>query len=429
VKAYFKLHDRDLKDLEACCTPGQAQSSGAAATPSTAPPPPPEPWRKALLCTQGGDPKECASNYALFLAHHPRLAGRLWWDAVRHRPMRDDLPLRDELITELGAWLGQEERVSVHALRLLERCAHAVAYRDQRDPLKEWLATLDPWDQIPNLSTWFPLVTGAPPTPYHQWLGQMLIVSMVARALDPGCIQRYVLILEGAEDTGKSALAQALAPDYYTTLSMALESKEAHIHIMGSWIVELTELDALSRTDESRIKAFITMRSDDYVPKFANSPVSYLRRSIFVGTTNEPQYLRGQTGNTRFFPVRTQVINLALFETLRLSLFAEALEFYHKHPQDWWVVPDAVKPELEIAREQRRIDTPFEELIGAWLPGQTAAEFTWKEIATGALGITEMERLKDKRLQMDVAAAMRRFGYERKTSKHGGPKAVKVWRT
>jgi predicted P-loop ATPase len=428
VKAYFKLRNSDIDDLISVFQPAHPHTP----SPSRQSPPPPSSgqapaWRKDLITTKAGEPKECAGNFVLYLEHHPHLTGQLWWDAVRHRPMRDKEPLTDALIAELGAWLGKAERFPVRSLRLLERCVHAVAYRTQRDLLREWLTSLPPWDGIPTLDTWLPLVTGATATPYTRWLGRTLITSMVARALDPGCIQRYVIILEGPESTSKSALVQALAPDSYTTLSMALESKEAHIQIQGAWVVELTELDSLSRTEESRIKAFITMRADDYVPKFANSPVSYKRRAIFVGTTNEKQYLRGQTGNTRFFPVATATIDLDLFQTLREGLFAEALAYYQDHPKDWWEIPPNVTSELEVAREQRRIDTPFEEIIGNWLAGQAGTEFTWVEIARGALGITDLEHLKDKSLQMQVAAAMRQQGYTRTDSKHGGSKTMKVW--
>lgn len=130
-------------------------------------------------------------------------------------------------------------------------------------------------------------MTGAEPTDYHKWAGTMLLVSMVARAIDPGCVQRFVVILEGLEWTSKSALVRALAPQYYTEMSANLESKEAHMHIQGKWVCEWSELDTLSRTGESRLKAFVTMRSDDYVPKYSNTQVSYPRRTIFVGTTNE----------------------------------------------------------------------------------------------------------------------------------------------
>src|SRR5262249_1134392 len=114
--------------------------------------------------------------------------------------------------------------------------------------------------------------------------------------------------------------------------------------------------------------------------------------------------------------------------TLREGLFAEAIAFYEEHPHDWWEIPANVASEWEAAREQRRIDTPFEEIIGDWLLSQTATEFTWGELARGALLITDPERLKDKSLQMQVAAAMRQHGFSRGDSKHSGSKTVKVWK-
>jgi putative DNA primase/helicase len=383
-------------------------------------------WQGLLMTNSRGEPSQNAFNIGSVLEHHQAWKGVFWWDAVRMVPMVIDQPLSDKIVTEIARWLGANMRIGCNNLRLLERCIVAQCQEHPRDLLKEWLRDLPDPDPIPNLDTWIPAVTGAVPTDYHKWVGKMLVVSMVARAMNPGCIQRYVCILEGKEWTSKSALVRALAPDYCTAMSASLEGKESHMHIQGKWVCEWPELDALSRTGESRLKSFVTMCTDDFVPKYSNTLVSYPRRTIFVGTTNEEQYLKGQTGNTRFLPVATTKIDVDLFESMRDQLFGEALAFYQAHLDDWWQPPATVTLEWEDAREQRRLDSPFEEILGDWLSRQTGAEFTWKDVATGALGITEMERLKDKGLQMQVAAALRQHGYRRQQKKDHGKKTW-VW--
>jgi putative DNA primase/helicase len=384
-------------------------------------------WRSTLLLNQKYEPTQTAGNYMLILAHHELWQKTFWWDSVRYRPMVGNKPLDDKVVTDIALWLHTQERLGCSNLRLLERCIQAECQNHPRDLLQEWLRSLPDPDPIPSLDTWLPAVTGAELTDYHKWVGKMLLVSMVARAMDPGCVQRFVTILEGKEWSSKSALVRALAPDYYTEMSANLESKEAHMHIQGKWVCEWSELDTLSRTGESRLKSFITMRTDDYIPKYSNTSVSYPRRTIFVGTTNEQQYLKGQSGNTRFLPVATGKIDLPLFESMRTQLFAEALAFYLGHQDTWWQPPGTVDVEWEDAREQRRIETPFEEIIGDWLTGQSAAEFTWRDVATGALGIRELERLKDKGLQMQVGAAMHQHGYRRCVKPVNGKKS-RVWR-
>jgi predicted P-loop ATPase len=160
-------------------------------------------------------------------------------------------------------------------------------------------------------------------------VARLLPVSMVARALHPGIQCRSVIILEGKQDIGKSRLIQTLAgEEWYREVLGTLEGKEAHMLMKGAWVVELSEMDVLLRTEESRVKGFITMCNDEYVPKYANDPTKLARRTILVGTINpegDGSYLRDQTGATRYYPVRVETVALEDIAQQRDQLFAEAL--------------------------------------------------------------------------------------------------------
>src|SRR5262249_29646415 len=155
----------------------------------------------------------------------------------------------------------------------------------------------------------------------------------------------------------KSSLVQALAgSDWYVVLSMGLETKDAHMMLQGCWVAEMAELDSLSRTEETRLKAFITMRQDSYIPKYSNFRESHPRRTIFIGTTNtEEGYLKGTTGNTRFLPIRvTKRIDVDGFLKVRDQLFAEALTVYQSGTAWWQLSPEGAEA-AKAERERRRI--------------------------------------------------------------------------
>ena len=383
-------------------------------------------WKRELLLNQRGESTENAANITLWLEHAPEWQGRFWWDAVAQVPMCDEAPVSERLLTESGVWLGLHARMAVRNLGLVSRCVAAVCQQTTRDPILEWLEGLPPWDGVSRLEDWLSDVAETPGTAYGRAVSRLLPVSMVARAKQPGCLYRYVVIFEGAENSGKSQLVRALGQHWYANLSMVLESKESHMAIQGVWVAEMTELDSLTRSEENRIKAFLTMTQDDFVPKYSNTRVVYPRRTIFIGTTNEQQYLKGLSGNTRFLPIPTGAMDIPLFERRRNQVFAEALRYYEAHPTDWWAFSPGLDAEAGEARQARRVVNEYEGELSVWLQSLTTPQITWREIAEEFLGIRQREGWKDKGMQMQIGQAMRALGWQRRVSREG-KSLIRVW--
>lgn len=401
-----------------------------------------------LLTKKNGEPYENLSNITLILRHHPYWQGRLWWDAVRGLVMVDDARLNDRLVIDIAVWFATHTQMGIKSTTLLEKCLVAVAQDFPRDLLQHWLNGLQPWDGTPRLATWLCDYAGTEHTSYSTDVGQVLLFSMLARAAEPGCIARFVVIFEGDENSGKSSLVRALAgDDWYIELQSGLDTKEAHMLIQGKWVAELAELDPLSITrEESRLKAFITTRQDSWIPKYSNNRIEVLRRCIFIGTTNRDgqQSLRGQSGNTRFLPIRTGIIDLEGFTAVRSQLFAEALSCYQQRWNSWWILSPEGEEQAKEERDARRIASVYEDDLSEWLemtrfnmwhlPNSRLTQepekdiTSWREIAQGFLAIDE-ERWADIRLQKEIATALHALGWERLTRKR--PKtqhAERVWR-
>jgi putative DNA primase/helicase len=401
----------------------------------TRPPPgmreaPEHPWRALLLLSKEGA-RANIPNISLILSHHPHWQERFWWDDMTMTPMFDTRPLTDDDITRCAVWLGTAERMPVSSWKMVERCILAQCRATRKDPLQHWLYSLPPWDQVERLPYWLSDATEAEGSAYGRAVSRILPLSMVARALDPGCPYRYVVILEGPENTGKSTLVRTLAsPEWFVELSLALESKEAHMMLQGVWVAEMSELDSLSRTEETRLRAFVTMREDSYVPKYSNYRVTTLRRAILVGTTNETAYLKGQTGNTRFLPIRTHRIDPAILEQSREQLFAEALYTYLANPHTWWEMDEDALSQAKEEREKRRLVSVYESELADWLSHpvhQSMTSITWKELAEGFLKLDAPERWKDVFLQKQMAQALRALGWESRVKRDLDGKVVRKW--
>jgi len=417
---------------------------------AAAPPPPTSSaaWVKDLFIYKGGDLKQNAFNIGQILRHHPywQMEQRfLWYDVIRGRAMCGQEQISKHLATAATEWFGGEMRLGISNLDLLKTCMEAQAMQTERDLLKEHLAALPEWDGEPRLESWLSDVTEAPDDPYTREISRRLPVSMIARALFPGCQYREVVILEGKENAGKSHLVEALATtEWYVSLSMNMESKDAHIMLHQFWMAELAELDSISRTEDSRMKAFVTMQHDAYVPKYSNVSISIPRRTIFVGTTNDMgAYLKGQTGNSRYLPLWIgKRVDRDALERDRDQIMAESMVHYHLRLADWWAMDATLEKRAQEERENRRERPVYEDPLNDWLEVDrftatyadngtpvkfTQGETSWPELARWYLQLESPEKWKDRSLQMQIASTLKSLGWIHETVYRHGHMA-RIWK-
>jgi predicted P-loop ATPase len=147
-----------------------------------------------------------------------------------------------------------------------------------------------------------------------------------------------------------------------------------------------------------------------YRPPWGRKEVHEPRQVCFIGTTNRLTYLRDETGNRRFWPVRTGTIDIERLRTARDQLLAEAVQsFRNKEP--WW--PDRAFEQRCILPEQEarfEVDA-WEDPVRTFLAGKTRT--TLWEVAKGCLDFETIDRLGPKD-QGRIAAVMRRLGWEQR---------------
>jgi predicted P-loop ATPase len=303
-----------------------------------------------------------------------------------------------------------------------ETVATAVSQRSRElsyHPLRDWLNELK-WDGIPRveggttpggeiLEPWLSTYFGAPNTTYTQAIGTMWLVSAVARVLEPGCKVDHMLILEGDQGTGKSAACRILCGEcYFSDTLPEIGSKDAKAHLSGKWIVELAELDALLRAEPSSTKAFLTQQIDRFRPAYARRDVDSPRQCVFVGTTNQKQYLKDETGGRRFWPVQTGVIDLPSLSTDRVQLWAEAVHLYRRGRK--WHITDSDLLKVADAEQSARFDIDaWEEPIAEYL--EDKPEVTIGQVMREALYI-ETPRM-ERRAQNRVKRILTHLGWRR----------------
>ena len=137
-------------------------------------------------------------------------------------------------------------------------------------------------------------------------------------------------------------------------------------HIVGLWIIELPELSSLGKSDVNRIKAFLSSRTTRFRFAYGRRTTDVPRQCVFIGTVNHSQYLRDETGNRRFWPVKTGKIDMERLKQDRDQLWAEALALY-REGNKWWSDDPTFIREAERQQEARYERDPWDDLIREYL--------------------------------------------------------------
>jgi predicted P-loop ATPase len=269
------------------------------------------------------------------------------------------------------------------------------------------------------LDLWLHTYLGAPVDElgnpgYVEAVGSKWVISAVARVFEPGCKADCVLILEGEQGIKKSSALKALAPAWFTDDIADLGSKDSSMQVHGVWIIEIAELESMSKAEIGAIKAFITRTVDRYRPPYASRLVHQARQCVFAGSVNGSDYLRDDTGGRRFWPIRCGDINVEALARDRDQIWAEAMQRYRNHAT-WWLDNSAVVVQAETEQLARYRGDAWDAKIHQFI--QYEDEVTIHQILADVLGIPV-----GKWTQTDynrVAASLRVAGWRKARARDG----------
>jgi predicted P-loop ATPase len=336
-------------------------------------------FESKLQKAKSGELRGSHLNVVTMLEEHPELRGIVGFDEfatriiLRKRPPWisngfQPRPWQDCDDGELLCWL-QKSGLPVKGPGIVAEAVQVVANRHKFDPLRDYLNGLQ-WDGIERLGRWLTTYAAADDSLVTQAIGRAWMISAVARGMQPGCQVDHVLMLEGAQGVGKTQTARILGGEWMLEHLPDMHSPDAPRALAGKWIVELSELAQLRRSVIETVKSFLTRRDDDVRHPFARRFQKCPRRCVFIGTTNEGEYLRDSTGNRRFWPVRIGQVDLDALRRDRDQLWAEAVVLY-KAGKRWHLEdPDLVR-RLAFEQAEREEEHPWAGPIYAHLSGRS----------------------------------------------------------
>lgn len=437
-----------------------------------APPPPPQDknernWRRHLITKKvkdpiTGQPKDVVQstqpNVSIILTFHPDWAGLIVYDKFLESVIKtreppwpdfetrirepDEANYRKKIAyewTELDTnklinWLARNESITVTS-GIVDAAVTVVASAMERHPVRDYLRATK-WDGEPRLDTMLHVYFKTDNTEYTRGVSSRWMISAVARAMSPGCQADCALILESKEQgLGKSTGIEILASaPLFADSGIDIGNKDSYQNLRGVWIYEIGELDAFRGRDVTKVKNFISARSDRYRPSFGKRNGDFPRQNVFIGTTNENEYFQDTTGNRRFFPVpvREEVDRAALHRD-RDQIWAEAHERYLKG-EAWHVDTKEFRALCEAEQHKRVREDVWAPMIIAWLkkdPPKYQDQGTGNDIVVNVdEGVLTHEVIQGalrkepgsitRGDEMRVATILRGLGYEPKQGNEDG---------
>jgi hypothetical protein len=298
-------------------------------------------------------------------------------------------------------------------------------------PVRDYLDSLQ-WDGEPRIDTWLSTYGEAEDTDYVRAVGALVLIAAVRRVREPGCKFDEILLLENPEQgTNKSTALQTLAvkPEWFSdNLPLGLPAKETIETLSGHWILEISELQGMRKSDIDKVKAFASRSIDRARMAYDRTVTEAPRQCVIIGTTNSEQYLRDLTGNRRFWSVRVGRFNLEALERGRDQLWAEAAA--REASGDSIRLPESLWPAAAAEQQKRLYENPFksvldellrykgemvegEWVLGAPLNGKIRSEDVWL-----LLGVKPAHRSQD--LFEKRGDALKQLGWKHKYFRDGG---------
>lgn len=322
-------------------------------------------WKKKLRFTEKGGIASCIENVVVILNGDPALVGCVGFNEMTHNTVAlRSLPWRK--VTGESPWTDADDADLRYYLERVYGLSgkdkifdglNVVAMSRKFHPVRDYLDGCG-WDGQPRLETLLVDYLGAEDTPYTRAVTRKALIAAVARIYNPGCKFDYMLTLRGRQGLGKSALIAKLGGEWFSDSFTTMQGKDAYEQVQGVWLMEVGELAGMRKAEAETIKLYVSKQTDRFRPAYGRRIQEFPRQCIFIGTTNETQFLRDTTGNRRFWVVdtpnapRLDMWTALTPEVIRL-VWGEAVALFRKGEALF------LPPELEAAA--REVQETYEE--------------------------------------------------------------------
>lgn len=329
-------------------------------------------WMGKMEADKNGKIKSTVNNVLLVLRNDPRVRRKLALDEFRHREVAlGKLPWRAGGVQpylvdadDSGLRWFMEYYYEITGETKIRDGVATVINENKFHPVRNYLNDLG-WDGVKRIDTILIDYLGAEDSDYVRAVSRKFMVAAVRRVFEPGCKFDYVPVLQGPQGSYKSTFIKNLGREWYSDSFTTVQGTSAYEQVQGVWLLEMGELAGLKKAEVNAIKHFISKQEDQFRPAYGRKTEIFKRQCIFIGTTNEDEFLSDSTGNRRFWPVKVAVNNSRyrvdedMTDYLVGQLWGEAVYLYKAGETTYFD-----RETEELAKEQQSQHTEEDDRIG-----------------------------------------------------------------
>ena len=274
-------------------------------------------------------------------------------------------------------------------------------------PVRDYLEGLN-WDGLPRIQAFFPSYFGAVDDAYAQQIGQMFLISMVARIFSPGCKADHMPVIEGPQGMMKSTACRILGGPWFSTPCLTSQAER-----MSPSISEENGSSKLAKCTPCLAPRQLYSKASSLGRMSVTGRPTAVRRSSNRGSasSSEPR-TKTSTCATRLegagFGRPRQVPSRLMSSSVIAKVFAEAVNLF-RTGSTWWPDKDFEREHIAPQQSARYEADVWEEKIGDYLA--TNVRVTVGQVAMAALSFDTAKIGKAD--QIRIAAALDQLGWKR----------------
>ncbi|MDE6034826.1 MAG: toprim domain-containing protein [Ruminococcus sp.] len=257
-------------------------------------------WRGSLIRNQSDNAvKNALSNLETIFLNDPKYKGKIEFNELTQMRTFNRQEWKD--VTENRIKLHLEKEYSLFtSIDSINQICSIIADDNPYHPIKEYLNSVQ-WDGKLRLKSVFTDFLGATDNIYTQSVAVITFVGAVARIFEAGVKFDTCMVFVGKQ---------------------------------GKWIIELGEGTAFQKSIKERSKQAIASQPDFYRKPYGRNPEQRPRQCVFLGTTNNYDFLKDETGDRRYYPIDVNIVNATknidkdLIPEYISQLWAEAVHLY-----------------------------------------------------------------------------------------------------